>query len=297
MKNLKKCCFAVIAIALVWSCQKEERVKNEKGNEMQFLANYREAPYTKATTSFTAGNKVTIYACEATKTPSSSTFVNGTPLNATAQSGGVLTPQQSLFLAKGSYNFYSVSQNSSSLLNLNFSSGSSEQLANDIDYLWAEAKNVKEGGTVSFIYSHKAVGIKIEVYPGTGVSNLLVTDLQLTPSKSTTSSKMNLATGVIAASNELDALTSLSLANNIGEKIMLPLTSQSLSIKVTANLTIGSTTFTGKVYEATIPASAYQGGTYYTLNLTINAKEITFSGSKLQQWTNQAITGVTLVEK
>lgn len=297
MNSLKKCCFAIIAIALVWSCQKEKRVKNEKGNEIQFFANYSEAPYTKATTSFTAGNKVTIYACEATKTPSSSTFVKGTPLNATAQSGGVLTPQQSLFLAKGLYNFYSVSQNSSSLLNLNFSSGSSEQLSNDIDYLWAQDNGVSEGGTVTFIYKHKAVGIRIKVTSGTGVSDLVVTDLQLTPSKSTTATKMNLATGVIAASNELDTLTSLSLADNIGEKIMLPLTSQSLSIKVTANLTIGSTTFTGKVYEATIPASAYQGGTYYTLNLTIDAKEITFSGAKLQEWTTQTITGVTLVEK
>lgn len=297
MKNLKKWCLAIITIALIWSCQKEERVICEEGNKMQFIANYSDSPHTKASTSFTTGNKVTIYACDASSTPSSSTFVEGTPLNATAQSAGILKPDQDLFLPKGSYNFYSVSQNSSTVFDLDFSSGVSEQLTNNIDYLWAKAASISEGGTVNFTYYHKAVGIKIIVSEGTGISNLTVTNIKLTPTKGTQSTKMNLATGVIEPSDNIDVLTPLSISNNSAEKIMLPLTSNALTIEVTANLTIGSASFNNKTYLATIPAREYEGGYYYTLNLEVNAQAIIFSGTQLEDWTNQTITGVSLTEQ
>ena len=123
MKNLKNYGLAIITIALLWSCQKEENVVRRENSEVQFFACYNNLPNTKATTTFTTSNKATIYACIAAAVPSSTTFVSGTPLEATSQAGGVLTPTTPLYLPKGSYDFYSVANNTNVAAGLTFTSG------------------------------------------------------------------------------------------------------------------------------------------------------------------------------
>lgn len=297
MKNFKNYCFAVVAIVLVWSCQKEEREKLEEKDQVHFFASYNEAHNTKATTPFALGNKATIYACAALAAPSTSTFIKGTPLEATTQAAGLLNPVTALYVPKGSYDFYSVSQNNSTTLGLTFTAGVSGQLTNDIDYLWSKVAPVTDGGNVSFTYIHKAVGVEINITPGSGVTALNVTSIKITPSKPKTTSTMNLSTGTIGDATEKDVLALIDLTGNVGKKIMLPLKSQAIEIEVTANLTIGSIPESGKVYKGTIPLRDYVGGTYYKLNLEVSANAITFLGAKLNDWTSQTIGGVILTEQ
>lgn len=297
MKNLKNYHFAIIAIALLWSCQKEDKKISGERNEVQFFACYNESLHTKATKSFTVGNKATIYACNEGSAPTSSAFLNGTPLEATAISGGVLDPIKSLFVPKGSYDFYSVSQNDNNSHGLTFIEGDSEQLTNGKDYLWSKAGPVQESEVVNFIYSHKAVGIEIAIYGGEGISSLDVTSIKFTPSKPGHSTKLSLETGIIGKATQIESLTSLYVYGNKGSTIMLPLTSNSIEIEITANLTIGEDQVVGKKYSAILPAMEYKGGTFYTLNLTVLAASISFSGALLEDWETQIVDVETLTEQ
>lgn len=278
------------------SCNKEE-IGIKTVEEMKFSASYNQEVVTKAPVPFTSGYKATIIGYVAGAAPLSATPVAGTPLEATAGAGGVLTPSTAVYLPKGSYDFYSVSLNSSTPAGITFTSGLSEQLTNQKDYIWAKHTGVSEGGVVTFGYNHKAVGVEINIAAGTGVTSMSVTSIRFTPTKPDASSKLTLSTGVIGVAADKDVLTSMSLSSAKGTYIMLPMASQAIGIEVTVNATIGGTAVTGKVYTGTIPARAYLSGTYYTINLTVSATSMSFTGSTVDDWTSQSITGVTLTEQ
>lgn len=296
MKNFKHHYFAIIAIALLWSCQKQERVVEGEKDQVQFFAHYNETPHTKANAAFAKDNKATIYACITGASPSSTTFVSGTPVEATAQMAGELIPENSLFLPKGSYDFYSVSINKSTAAELTFTSGESGQLANDIDYLWAKTGPI-DNGKVHFTYNHKSAAIAIEISADLGVSLLTVTSVELTPSKPDASTKMTLSTGVIKSATQKGDYVFLEFIGSKWRKTMIPLKSTSLDIRVTVNATIGGTSVIGKVYTASIPAMEYTGGTLYSLDLKISPSAITFTNVNLADWTPALISNVTLEEQ
>lgn len=297
MKNLKNYHFAIIAIALLWSCQKEESVQRVEKSEVQFFACYNEAPFTKAAKAFAVGSKATIYAYSAGAEPTSATFISGTPVEATALEAGKLTPSPLLYLPKGSYDFYSVSLNSAITPGVVFTAGLSGQLTNDKDYLWAKAGLVNEGGNANFAYQHKAVGVEMTISTGTGVSNLIVTSIKITPTKPSATSKMALKTGIISVSSEKDVLTAIAVKDNIGEKIMLPLLSMPIDVEVTVNATIGGSPVSNKKYTVTLPARSYDAGKYYKYTLSVDAKTITFLGATLEDWTDEIITSTPLTEQ
>jgi len=293
---MKKIVAAVCLIVLgMQSCEKGEITHNE--SEMKFSASYDMEPLTKAPIPFPSGNRSTIFGYAAGANLTSATPVAGTPLEATGSGTGTLTPESALFLPKGSYDFYSVSLNSSTPAGLTFTSGVSPQLVNQRDYIWAKHTSVAQGGSVTFAYTHKAVGVEVNIAAGTGVSSLSVTSIRFTPAKADASSKMTLSTGVIGQAADKDVLTTMNLNGLKGSYIMLPMSSQSLDIEVTVNATIGGVSQTAKVYSGSVPARVYSAGTYYTLNLTISATALSFTGSTVEDWTNQTITGVTLTEQ
>lgn len=297
MKQSRALCFALCAFALLTSCEKEQRVENGKMEAVRFFASYEGEIATKATNPFTVGYKSTIIAYQSGESPLTSTPMAGTPLEATSSTGSVLTPENPLYVPKGIYDFYSVSLNSTVSPGITFTSGVSAQLANNKDYLWAKVPSVNEGGNVEFAYRHKAVGIEINLSQGSGISGLTVTSIKFTPSKADASSKMSLAAGEIGKAAQKDVLTEMALSGSKGSYIMVPLGSLSLDIEITANLTIGGTPVTGKKYLASIPARSYEGGTLYTLNLSVSATSLTFTSTVLEDWTSQTITGVTLTEQ
>lgn len=287
---------AMSAIFSMTSCQKDQNI-NPDPQEIKFYASYNGETQTKATSVFTTGNKVTILGYTAGATVTSATSVPGTPVEATGGASGLLTPSAALYLPKGSYDFYSVSLNNTTAPGLTFTSGMSTQLTNGIDYLWTKAAGIAEGGTASFIYNHKAVGMEVNVSAGTGVSALSVTAISFTPTTASTASKMSLADGSIGAASVIGSLTPMSLSGTKGTYIMLPVGSVAVNVEITVNATIGGTTVTAKKYTATIPSQAYTSGSYYTANFTVSSTALQFTGAQVQDWTNQTISGVLLTEQ
>lgn len=295
MKNFITTGITIICTIFFISCEKNELSNNIE--ESKFYASYSGESQTKATTTFTSGNKVTIFGYSAGANVTSATLVSGTPVDATCSSSGLLTPSSPVFLPKGSYDFYSVSLNNATSPNMTFSSGVSGQLSNGVDYLWANCTSIAQGGTVSFVYKHKAVGIEINVASGTGISNLTVTSIKITPTTPAANSKMNLSSGSISEASSVGALTEISLSGLKGKYIMLPLSSTGINIELTVNATIGGTAVTAKKYSASIPAQAYSSGYYYTINLTVSSTSLQFSGALVDDWTGQTITGISLTEQ
>jgi len=295
MKNFINTGITIICTIFFISCEKNEF--SNKIEESKFYASYSGESQTKATTTFTSGNKATILGYSAGANVTSATPVSGTPVDATCSSSGLLTPSSPVFLPKGSYDFYSVSLNNATSPNMTFSSGVSGQLSNGIDYLWANCTGIAQGGTVSFVYKHKAVGIEINVASGTGISNLSVTSIKITPTTPAANSKMSLSNGSIGETSGVGALTEVSLSGLKGKYIMLPLSSIGINIELTVNATIGGTAVTAKKYSASIPAQAYSSGYYYTINLTVSSTSLQFSGALVDDWTGQTITGISLTEQ
>lgn len=297
MKNLKNYLFAIAAITLLWSCQKEETGLVEERNEVQFFACYNEAQFTKAPQAFPLNNKATIYGYTAGNDVTTKSPVSGTPVDATALIAGVLTPSPLLYLPKGSYDFYSVSLNSSTAPGLTFTSGVSGQLSNDIDYVWSKVSEISQGGIVNFSYKHKAVCLEMNVVAGNGVTSLVVKSITTTASQPSASSKMTLSDGSIAPTSTVSTPCAMTISENKGTKIMLPLSSNALAVEVTVDATIGGTQVNSKKYSATLPAIAYISGNYYTINLTVDATSITFSGALVEDWTLQTLSNLTLTEQ
>ena len=296
MKNTKIFYSIIILLLVSTSCQKENLNKLQK-EEIKFYASYSGDNQTKATSTFAPGNKVTIMGYSSGANTASASTVACTPIDATCGSSGLLTPASPIYLPKGNYDFYSVSLNNSSTPEITFSSGISGQLTNGVDYLWAKCINIANGGNVSFVYFHKAVGIEINITPGTGISNLIVTSINFTPTAPSSISKMTLSDGSIVSANSVGSLTAMSLNSNKGKYIMLPVNAVNLNVEVIINATIGGTPVTGKKYTATIPAQNYLSGSYYMVNFTISSSAMQFTGTLIEDWTTQNISGVTLSEQ
>ncbi len=296
MKIAKIAKLLLLSAVVFQSCQKEQAEVKE-GSEMKFFASFNKSAATKGATEFPSGNKATIFCYSGGSNPSSASPVSGTPLEATATSSGSLTPQTPLYLPKGSYDFYSVSSNTSSSPGLTFSGGVSQQLSNGVDYLWASQSSVSEGGIVYFPYLHRAVSLEISVVAGEGVSSMSVTSIKFTPSKPSSNTKMNLLNGEIGSAVQTDALTSFPVVAGKASAIMLPLSNLPISVEVTINGTIGGVAVSGKTYSTSLPAREYSGGTMYLVQLTVSANAITFSGSTIEEWTTQTIDGITLTEQ
>ncbi len=284
---------ALCAFFTIVSCiSRETYTSNES---VSFLARYNHLP-TKATI-FPVGNKVKIFAYKAGDSPSTANMTPGTPLEATSTGGGVLNPSNPLYLPKGSYDFYSVSKNSSNAEGISFTSGVSEPLNNGTDYLWAKHASVNEGGVVTFNYFHKATAIEIEIKEGSGVSSVTVNYIKITPSKPQAQTVMELSTGEITPSTATDVLSIMNHSGNKGSIIMLPLITKNIDIEISINALIGGVSVENKIYTATLPSQAYSGGTLYTISLSVTATSLTFSGTQIEDWTTQSISGITLTEQ
>lgn len=139
-------------------------IPNEKGEYAVNFSGGLDLELTKSeTTNLTDGVKVTIsaYAHDATETA----IANG---KYAASSGG-FTGESSytMYLARGSYDFYAVSCNSKTKEAPAFTNGtSSSNLENGVDYIWAKAANQTVGNdntSVTLELAHKAVCIEITV--------------------------------------------------------------------------------------------------------------------------------------
>lgn len=295
MEPIKIKLFVLLLLIPLLSCTKESEPASQM--EIKFRANLDGEQLTKASQPFEVGVKSLIYVYKATDQPESINPIANSPIEATGSSGGVLTTASPVYLPKGSYDFYSVSINDKTSFGPTITQGVSGSLTNKVDYLWAKCAPVNEGGTVIFEYGHKAVKVIITLTQGSGVSNLNVTSIKITPSKPSANTKLALSSGQITAATQTGDLDAMKLEANSGSYIMLPLSSNPINIEIEANLTIAGASHTGKKYSATIPAQAYQGGSCYLLSLSVNASSVTFNGATVKDWDSKNISSITLTEQ
>lgn len=281
----------VVALIMSVACQEwlsdsqELLERGEEIKEITFYGNYLSEMATKASEPFSSGNKAWIYGYKGGETPANEELVTPNQFSATAGSGGKLTSNVALYLPKGSYNFYSFSQNSSTLPQVTFTGGVSGSLTNGVDYLWAKAENIAQGGSATFNYSHSAVKLELVVVKDTGVDKVTVTEIKVTLPKVESSNKINLATGEIVPATAVAAATALSTSNNSATTIMLPLSSNSLTVSVKAQVDIGELKGETREYSATIPKASYLAGTHHKVTLKIGANTITFGNATVSNWT------------
>lgn len=138
-------------------------IPNEKGEYAVNFSGGLDLEQTKSgTTNLADGVKVTIsaYAHDATETAIAS--------GKYAASSGGFTGESSytMYLARGSYDFYAVSCNSTTKEVPAFTKGTSSDLENGVDYIWAKAANQdieNTGKSITLGLAHKAVCIEITV--------------------------------------------------------------------------------------------------------------------------------------
>ncbi len=150
-----------------------EPVTNEKGEYPVNFSGSMDMTLTKAdenTSKLDNGVKATIYAYTngATVTGESGAAAAITSGNYTADgSGNFSGTNYTMYLAKGSYDFYVVSCNSTSTDAPQFTNGTSGELSNGVDYIWGKATGQSIPGTennnISLGLAHKAVCIEITV--------------------------------------------------------------------------------------------------------------------------------------
>lgn len=297
MKRVNYLITVVVMLGTLLSCSKERAEVGESTNrQILFYATYLEGLETRGSTTFLEGNRAQIFAYTSNESPTLGSFVDGTPLFATAKTGGELQTDAPLYLPKGAYDFYSLSLNSSEEPALNFESGTSTPLENGIDYLWAKSELDEAGSVVSFAFSHSATKVEIEILKGEGIDNLEVNTIRLTPSLVSSATTMELSSGVIVAAQNTASLLSLTPTNNSVSYIMVPLEQSAIDIEISASLTIGQVEVENKEYSAQLPSSSYDAGKLYKIKLIVKANALEFLGSTVEEWNVQEAIEVPLVE-
>ena len=300
---MKKITYFILAasslLISLTSCEKT----NESPNRVNFTSSFANFE-TKAARPFTNGYKAIIYGYEEGSLIS---YVNNQFPALATSNNGVLKTSPALSLPKDTYDFYCLSKNNASLNNDDFTinNGKTQQLEHNADYIFAEKKKFSISGNsdVNFELEHLCSKITITLNANTSqnVSNLDVTNLGIKlPEISNNAGKLDFNTGIISkCSNIEQTYTSISTTeSNSYTYIILPCSDGELAIELTANLNIGGTAYTDKIFKAntTIP-TGYQPGKHYIINASIGAKVLNFSTTTVEEWITTPLSNIEFTEE
>lgn len=227
-----------------------------------------------------------------------------------------------MYLAKGSYDFYAVSANITTSADEipTFTSGiSTAELQNKVDYLYAKSKNVAipgvsdAGNNITLGFEHKAVRITIDVKSGTGLEltgwqdgndhatitppavsgcKMTLTSGAIEPATSVNTTPDNMETAEVSANASTASYTMLPLAASGGD-------AHKLTVTFKVKVQVGGRAEENRTYTATLTApsvegngntTAFQSGKNYTYTATLNPTAITFTGATVTDWTTVTTT-------
>lgn len=140
-------------------------------------------------------------------------------------SPGVLTGSDGykMFLSNGTYNFYAVSDNFSTIPPT-FTSGVSEPLFNGIDYLWWSAIQQDVNSSqinIPIVYGHVATQVVVELTGGEGITINQLVSAMITPP--VVGATMDLGTGVITPATAFGKADKMGINGLTAQYIMLPI--------------------------------------------------------------------------
>lgn len=259
------------------------------------------------------------------KDDTSSPIVNAQGYTVDASTAGQFNGDDgfTMYLAKGSYDFYAVSANitTSSDEIPTFTSGiSTAELQNKVDYLYAKSKNVAipgvsdAGNNITLGFEHKAVRITIDVKSGTGLEltgwqdgddhatitppavdgcKMTLTSGVITPATSVSTTKDNMETAEVADRASTASYTMLPLVATVAGG------ASKLTVTFNVKVQVGGRAEENRTYTATLTApntsengstTAFQSGKNYTYTATLNPTAITFTGATVTDWTTVTTT-------
>ena len=261
---------------------------------------------TKATSTYlTKDAKVTVYVYKKNDDVTSATTLKSQEY--TVGDDGTLTlGENTIYLAKGDYDFYAVSEDKSNSFS-GFSAGvTSNVLSNGVNYLHVKKqqtiKGTAEAQNVELEFVRKAVSIIINIVGGDGIEiDSWATDA---PAKMTlpdpgSTCKMALSDGTITSATSLstsliaDMTTAIDKTSGVKASvscIMLPLVDNGSPVpKVTLKIKVkntGESTAIERTYETNLkyPTGGFVGGNQYTYTATLKANGITFTGATVAAW-------------
>lgn len=264
------------------------------------------------------GNGVKAKISTFVKDDTSSPIVNAQGYTVDASTAGQFNGDDSftMYLAKGSYDFYAVSANITTSAGIpTFTSGiSTAELQNRVDYLYAKSKNVSIPGAseadnnITLSFEHKAVRITIDVKSGTGLEltswqdgndhatitppavkgcKMTLTSGAIEPATSVNTTPDNMETTAVATNASTASYTMLPLAASGGD-------AHKLTVTFKVKVQVGGRAEENRTYTATLTApsvegngntTAFQSGKNYTYTATLNPTAITFTGATVTDWT------------
>jgi len=251
---MRKLLFTISVVLIAVLCTKKT---DSPESRITFYGSYHNQ--TKASSFLTPGTKSAIYAFPRDEI---NTPLAGTPNELCASAGGLLTSGNSLFLPKGTYDFYSVSLNNNINPALDFPEGMSGQLVNCVDYLWASVKNSSVNGNTNivFLYKHSVCKVNISIAAATEITDLYINSIKFTlPSES--GIRMNLKNGIVTASQYAGFLATIPGSGNSRTFICLPCSAM-MVLEITMDVIINGELFYDRVYRAAVNEDFRQGYMY-----------------------------------
>lgn len=280
---MRRLLFTISVVLIAVLCTKKT---DSPESRITFYGSYHSQ--TKTSAFLESGTRSTIYAF----TPDEINIpLAGTPIELCASAGGLLTSGNTLFLPKGTYDFYSVSLNNNTGPALDFPAGQSGQLVNGVDYLWASVINSSVNGNtnIAFLYKHSVCKVNISITAASEISDLYIKSVKYTlPSES--GIRMNLKNGTIPASSAIGILTTISGSDNSRTFICLPCSAM-MVVQIAVDVIINGELLTGRVYRSTVN-EVFRQGYMYNIECLLTGNHDFQASVNSSQWIQNSKTTI-----
>jgi len=199
-----------------------------------------------------------------------------------------------MFLSNGTYNFYAVSDNFSTIPPT-FTSGVSEPLFNGIDYLWWSAIQQDVNSSqinIPIVYGHVATQVVVELTGGEGITINQLVSAMITPP--VVGATMDLGTGVITPATAFGKADKMGINGLTAQYIMLPIrhtAPMTLTLEISADNENSTRTYTT---QAPLPDGELKAGNSYLFKAVINGNSVTLASVNVKDWTDVDETGKPL---
>ena len=203
-------------------------------------------------------------------------------------------PLYKMFLSNGTYNFYAVSDNFSTIPPT-FTSGVSEPLFNGIDYLWWSAIQQDVNSSqinIPIVYGHVATQVVVELTGGEGITINQLVSAMITPP--VVGATMDLGTGVITPATAFGKADKMGINGLTAQYIMLPIrhsAPMTLTLEISADNENSTRTYTTQI---PLPDGELKAGNSYLFKAVINGNSVTLASVNVKDWTDVDETGKPL---
>ena len=298
------------ALTVSQSCIKErcagcgtKPLPDSSGYMISFSCNYDYLTgLTKSTTSIGKGIKAVVFAFSCGDNPGSYPPFPGTPVMTTSDEWGnlLLNKGEYLFVPKGYYDFYSISENRDNSLGVSFAGGVSSALENNVDYLWASFRNsyIAVNTNICFKFCHSAVLLNIDFTEGEDIKDLEIVRVSLLPPLR--GGRMKLSDGIIndaqGVESSFEEMESVGLS---AKYAMLPLRA-GVNIPVEVELTakFGGLNSEFRKCRMVIPSplNGFRGGSAYKFKAKVYAAGLDLGEAVILDWNSEPSLNIDVTE-